>query len=226
MHATQCTPLPAVTSSSLDTSSYEAQLSAKLSKLKVLFEDMAMPDVEVHRGPASNYRMRAEFNMRGTKAGLDERPHYIMFAQPSTSELPAADGNGTDAATATDKDAEAAPLEGEESAPGAIGDAEGEESARGVVGDAEGEEAAAGSSGAEDSDGDGNGKGPSPLTAGGKTGKRRKSKLPKKDKVGCSATQQKTEPHMLLPLSTTARTPAHLGGRPLPHSPQHIHVPL
>ncbi|GAX74243.1 hypothetical protein CEUSTIGMA_g1692.t1 [Chlamydomonas eustigma] len=73
---------------SIDVSTYQSQLDAKLGKLKALFLDLQIPSIEVFTSEPENYRMRAEFNVRGGRP--DERLHYIMFAtQP-------AEGTGDD----------------------------------------------------------------------------------------------------------------------------------
>ena len=62
----------------IDKDAYGSQLAAKLLKLKALFSDLAMPEVDVRTSEPEHYRMRAEFNVWGSREG--ERLHYIMYS--------------------------------------------------------------------------------------------------------------------------------------------------
>lgn len=68
----------------IDKATYASQLDAKLSKLKTLFSDLAMPEVEVRTSEPEHYRMRAEFNVWGSREG--ERLHYIMYSTDNAAQ--------------------------------------------------------------------------------------------------------------------------------------------
>lgn len=86
-HTSFTAPSAALT---IDTAAYDSQLETKLAKLKALFADMSMPEVEIRTSEPQHYRMRAEFNVRGTRRE-DVKPHYIMFATgDKAAEGPAA----------------------------------------------------------------------------------------------------------------------------------------
>ncbi|TQP99843.1 tRNA (uridine(54)-C5)-methyltransferase TrmA, partial [Vibrio cholerae] len=42
---------------------YQAQLADKIARLKAMFVDYSMPELEVFESPVANYRMRAEFRI-------------------------------------------------------------------------------------------------------------------------------------------------------------------
>lgn len=56
---------------------YQAQLADKIARLKAMFVDYSMPELEVFESPVANYRMRAEFRI--WHEGDDM--YYIMFNQ-------------------------------------------------------------------------------------------------------------------------------------------------
>lgn len=56
---------------------YQAQLADKIARLKAMFADYSMPELEVFESPVANYRMRAEFRI--WHEGDDM--YYIMFNQ-------------------------------------------------------------------------------------------------------------------------------------------------
>ena len=72
----------------IDTAAYASQLDAKLGKLKALFSDLPMPEVEVRTSEPEHYRLRAEFNVWGAREG--ERLHYIMFSTAAANSASAA----------------------------------------------------------------------------------------------------------------------------------------
>ena len=63
----------------IDTSEYQQQLSAKIEKTSLMFEDFDIGDIEAFESPVSNYRMRAEFRVWHDGDDL----YHIMFDQNS-----------------------------------------------------------------------------------------------------------------------------------------------
>ena len=114
----------------IDASAYASQLDAKLQKLKALFSDLPMPEVDVRTSEPQHFRMRAEFNVWGTHAG--ERPHYIMYATtPATMEVTQEEGEGGKEVTAGSEPAAADRDGGEAAGPG--GEAKAATEASGVA---------------------------------------------------------------------------------------------
>lgn len=71
----------------VDVTQYPSQLDHKLNKLKQLFANFNLPEVEVFESSPINYRMRADFEAWGTKADPPD-VHYIMYDTASGVKPP------------------------------------------------------------------------------------------------------------------------------------------
>ncbi len=82
-----------MTNMTVNPNGYQAQLQEKVERLKLMFSEYNMPELEVFESPKQNYRMRAEFRVWHEGEAL----YYIMFDQQTrqkyrVDQFPAASG--------------------------------------------------------------------------------------------------------------------------------------
>lgn len=83
---------------------YEVQLADKIAKVKDLFAAHKLPEIEVYRSSAANFRMRTEFRIWHEGEDLC----YVMFEQPDGAGPDFAAASGSDAAEMLEEEAPAA----------------------------------------------------------------------------------------------------------------------